>query len=114
MHRGRPGESYLIGGRNMTFHEWIQRASKISGVRAPKLMAPLWIALLGARVLRRVMPWFGKQFRLDDASIKMSALYWYCDSSKAQRELGFKSRDPDKTLRDTIEDLRRPRASESA
>jgi dihydroflavonol-4-reductase len=114
MHRGRPGERYLIGGRNMTFHEWIQRASKISGVRAPKLMAPLWIALLGARVLRRVMPWFGKQFRLDDASIKMSALYWYCDSSKAQRELGFKSRDPDKTLRDTIEDLRRPRASESA
>jgi len=37
----------------------------------------------------------------------MSALYWYCDSTKARTELGFKTRDPIETLKDTVEDLRR-------
>ena len=63
-------------------------------------------SLISARVLRRLMPLVGKSFELDDASIRMSALFWYCDTKKAQRELGFKTRDPVETLRDTVEDLR--------
>ena len=43
---------------------------------------------------------------LDDASIRMSTLFWYCDSSKAHAELGFETRDPDQTLRDTVASLR--------
>jgi dihydroflavonol-4-reductase len=105
MKRGRVGERYLLGGVNWTFREWIDRVSVVTGLRAPSLSVPLGSALLGARVMRRVLPLFGKQFKLDDASIKMSALYWYCDSSKARRELGFTTRDPMETLRDTVEDL---------
>ena len=37
--------------------------------------------------------------------MEMSQYFWYCDSSKAERELGFVARDPGETLRDTIEDL---------
>lgn len=106
MEKGRVGERYLLGGPNMTFHEWIQRSSKISGVSAPKMMVPLWLSLFGARVLRKLYPLIGKQFELDDASIQMSALYWYCDSSKAREELGFETRDPDETIGATIEYLR--------
>ncbi len=50
-------------------------------------------------------PLMGKSFDLDDASIKMSALFWYCDTSKARAELGFQSRDPFGTLKDTVEDI---------
>ncbi|MCB9384629.1 MAG: NAD-dependent epimerase/dehydratase family protein [Bryobacterales bacterium] len=106
LRKGGAGERYLLGGANMTFYEWIRRASKLSGVRAPRMMAPLWVSLWGARVLRKVMPWFGKRFDLDDASIRMSSVYWYCNSQKARAELGFTTRDPDQTLRDTIEYLR--------
>ncbi len=109
MEKGRTAERYLLGGANMTFHEWIQRTSKISGVAAPKLMVPLRMALGGAMVMRKLMPLVGKKFELDDASIKMSALFWYCDSSKARKELGFTTRDPDETLRDTVAYLREPR-----
>jgi dihydroflavonol-4-reductase len=106
MDKGRVGETYLLGGANLTFHEWILRASKISGVGAPKLMTPTWLTIWGARLLRKAMPLFGRSYDFDDASIKMSSLYWYCDSSKARRELGFTTRDPGQTLRDTIEYLR--------
>ena len=106
MEKGRAGERYLLGGANLTFHEWIQRAAKIAKVSSPKLMMPTWATIWGARFLRRAMPLIGKSYELDDASIKMSALYWYCDSTKAREELGFKTRDSNQTLRDTIEYLR--------
>ncbi len=106
MEKGRGGERYLMGGPNMTFYEWIRRASRLSGVRAPKMMVPLPVSLWGARILRKVMPWIGKRFELDDASIRMSAVYWYCNSAKARDELGFTTRDPDQTLQETIDYLR--------
>ena len=106
MQKGAAGERYLLGGANMTFYEWIRRTANLSGARAPKVMAPLQLSRWGARALRKVLPWFGKRFDLDDSSIRMSAVYWYCNSQKARTELGFTTRDPDVTLRDTIEYLR--------
>jgi dihydroflavonol-4-reductase len=47
-----------------------------------------------------------KQAPVDRISVEMSQVYWYCDSSKAARELGFAARDPGETLDDTIRDLR--------
>jgi dihydroflavonol-4-reductase len=36
----------------------------------------------------------------------MGQCFWYLDSSKAERELGWSARDPNVTLYDTVEDLR--------
>ena len=107
MKRGKPGERYLLGGPNWTFREWIARTAQLSGLKAPSLQPPPWMALWSGRILRRVLPLAGKSFKLDEASIKMSAVFWYCDSSKAKRELGFETRDPMITLRETIEDIRK-------
>lgn len=106
MEKGRVGERYLLGGANMSFHEWIRRTARVSGSPAPKLMVPESVSLFGARVLRKLAPLAGKRFEMDDCSIKMSSLFWYCNSGKARRELGFSARDPDLTLRETVEYLR--------
>src|SRR5256884_9596075 len=112
MRSGKPGERYLLGGPNWSFREFAQNLSQVSGVRAPRIHPSLGFSLISARVLRRLLPLIGKSFALDDASIKMSALYWYCDSTKARTELGFKTRDPIETLKDTVESLRRRQATE--
>jgi len=106
MRSGSLGERYLLGGPNWTFREFIQHLSEVSGVRAPKMQPSLAMQLASARLLRRLMPLAGKSFPLDDVSIKMSALFWYCDTRKARAELGFTTRDPLETLKDTVEDLR--------
>ncbi|MCL5006284.1 MAG: NAD-dependent epimerase/dehydratase family protein [Acidobacteria bacterium] len=106
MRSGRPGERYLLGSVNWTFRELIEKVAKISEKKPPKIQVPMEVSLWGARALRRVYPLFGKSFDMDDASVKMSACFWYCDSSKARDELGFKTRDPEETLRDTVRDLR--------
>jgi dihydroflavonol-4-reductase len=107
MRRGKPGERYLLGGPNWTFRQLIGKVAEISGRRAPRLQPSLPWTLFGARLLRRLFPLLGKQFRLDDASVKMASLFWYCETTKARRELGFQTRDPVITLRDTVEDIRR-------
>ena len=48
---------------------------------------------------------------VDEISVEMAQYFWYCDSSKAERELGFKPRDPGETLRDTVNDLVERRAA---
>ena len=37
---------------------------------------------------------------------EMAQCFWYLDASKAERELGWRARDPGETLHDTVEDLR--------
>ena len=106
MRSGRLGERYLLGGVNWSFREFLDCLSKVSGVRAPRLQPPLGLSLASAHLLRRLMPLVGKSFPLDDESIKMSALFWYCDSTKARKELGFQTRDPAETLRDTVNYIR--------
>ena len=105
MRRGKPGERYLLGGENWTFRELIHQVGKIAGIRPPKLQPSLGFSLASARLLRKLSPLVGKSFRMDDATIKMSALFWYCDTRKAKTELGFEARDAVQTLKDTVEDV---------
>ncbi len=107
MEKGRPGERYLLGGANWTFRQVIESVAEISGKKAPVLQPPLWLSLLSARALRRLMPLAGKEFKMDDVTIIMSSHFWYFTSAKAASELGFEARDPMETLRDTVEYLER-------
>lgn len=107
MQRGRPGERYLLGGVNWTFRELIEKVAALAGRRRPRLQPSLRMSLASARLLRRLVPLIGRPFELDDVSIKMSALFWYCDSTKARTELGFTTRDPMETLRETVEEVHR-------
>jgi len=113
MEHGKLGERYLLGGPNWTFRELIQTVARIASRSAPSLEPSLQFSIWSARLLRRLFPLIGKPFCLDEASIKMSSLFWYCDSSKARNELGFTTRDPLATFRDTVEDLRRQPAEGS-
>ena len=105
MRWGKAGERYLMGNVNWTFRQLIEAVAEISGKPAPSMEPPVEVSLWGARALRVIYPLLGKKVELDDASVKMSACYWYCDSTKARTKLKFETRDPIETLRDTVEDV---------
>ena len=106
MRKGAVGERYLLGGENLTFKEWIVHTARVADVSAPRFQLPDGAARMGAAALRNLYPLVGKRFELDDATIRMSSLFWYCDSTKARRDLGFKTRPADETLRETVNYLR--------
>jgi dihydroflavonol-4-reductase len=108
MARGRAGERYLLGGANMTVEAFFGRLSRISGVPAPRVRVPRSVALAkaGARLLERAMKHLPVELPVDPVSAEMGQHFWYVDSTKARRELGWTSRDPLETLADTVDDLR--------
>ncbi|HET9794627.1 MAG TPA: hopanoid-associated sugar epimerase, partial [Thermoanaerobaculia bacterium] len=48
--RGRPGERYILGNRDMTLKEIFDVLARISGVPAPKVRLPHWIPIAAAAV----------------------------------------------------------------
>src|ERR1019366_6543633 len=118
MERGRPGERYLVGAINLTVRDFFAKLARISGVRAPWLPLPRSreLARTGAAWVDRLATRAGFRAPVDPVSVEMAQCFWYLDSTKAETELGWPARDPNATLHDTVEDLRRrgvvwPRAS---
>jgi dihydroflavonol-4-reductase len=108
MERGRGGERYLVGACNLTVRDFFGRLARVSGVPAPWLPMPRsrQLARLGARLMERVAAKVGIPSPVDAVSVEMAQCFWYLDAAKAERELGWRARDPGETLHDTVEDLR--------
>ncbi len=98
------GELYgrHLMGVNMTMKEFFQRLELLTGVSAPKLRLPSAANVLGAKVLERFAKMRGTQPTLDPQEVDVGEHYFWLDSSKAERELKFRARDPHQTLLDTV------------
>jgi dihydroflavonol-4-reductase len=104
--RGRPGQRYLLGGPNWTTKEFFARLGRIAHVAPPRLKLPSSVSKWGASVVEELYRWRGKEPPVDRISVEMAEHYWWIDSSRAERELGFSARDPQLTLVDTVAYLR--------
>src|SRR5262249_50326665 len=109
MDRGRAGERYLVGAANLTFEAFLGRLGRLSGVAAPKLRLPksAKLARAGAALMSRVAKHLPIELPLDPVSADMAQHFWYVDATKAETDLGWAARDPNETLAETIDDLRR-------
>ena len=103
---GRPGQRYLIGGHNMTVREFLLLLERVSGVRGPRLALPEWLARGTAGLARAAASLAGRRFPIDDATIEMAYRFWYCDSGRAAKELNFRARPADDTIRDMVRFIR--------
>lgn len=112
LERGRAGERYLLGGPNWTMAEFFGRLGRIARVRGPWLKLPSSVQRWGASAIEEVYRWGGKEPPVDRISAEMSEHFWWCDSTKAERELGFEARDPALTLHDTVKYLRQDLGSD--
>jgi len=108
MEQGKPSARYLLGGPNWTIAEFFARLARVSGVRAPVARIPDAAARFGASVAEQLFRLRGRDAKapIDRESVEIAQHFWYCDSSRARRELGWEPRDPMETLDDTVAFLR--------
>ncbi|MCA9709427.1 MAG: NAD-dependent epimerase/dehydratase family protein [Myxococcales bacterium] len=98
--RGRTGESYLLTGHYRTIAELAELAASVTGVPCPRLVAPPWLAQLGAPLMdaaARVLP--GEPLYTSESLMPLRLRRAY-DRSKAARELGYAARPLEHTVRD--------------
>jgi dihydroflavonol-4-reductase len=103
---GRPGERYLLGSANWTFDKFFSRLERLTEVRAPRFSFPSRVAVTGSQLIHAFYKQWDKAPPVEPAAVEMAEYFWYLDSSKAERELGFSPRDPGETLLDTVKYLR--------
>jgi len=90
MEKGRIGERYVLGNRNMTLIEIFRMLENLTGIRAPRFKIPLWTALAAAcadefftgRVLKR-------KPHIPIAAVRAARKYRHFDCSGVVKELGL-------------------------
>jgi nucleoside-diphosphate-sugar epimerase len=101
--KGKPGESYVLGGEIATQGELIDKAARIGGKKPPRMTVPPVVLKAMIPVGRFVGPPMGlpPNFR-EMISAAHNVTYWAKDD-KARRELGYQPRDLETGLRETIQ-----------
>jgi dihydroflavonol-4-reductase len=88
--RGRVGERYILGARNMTLKQILDALSAITGRPAPRLRLPHAIALAAGYADEFYSRLAGREPRIPVEGVKMSRHKMFVESDKAARELGYK------------------------
>ncbi|MEW5865042.1 MAG: SDR family oxidoreductase [Pseudomonadota bacterium] len=87
---GRRGENYLLGGADATLAELVRTIGEVTGKKVPQRVTPAWVL----RLLGRANEWLslltGREPSLTPEAARVAARRLFCDSSKAERELGYR------------------------
>ena len=87
--KGRLGEKYILGNRDMTLKEIFDALSRLTGIPSPAIRLPHWIPLAAAAVETSVSRLTGRQPRVPLEGVRMSRRRMFFDSGKAVRDLGL-------------------------
>lgn len=91
--RGRPRESYVLGGEAATLTDFATRAAAIAGGRAPRLRFPRPLALAAGTVFDVVSRATGRRFALSREGVaSVTGGRWLHSHEKATREFGYRPR----------------------
>ncbi|MFZ0931389.1 MAG: hopanoid-associated sugar epimerase [Syntrophobacteraceae bacterium] len=102
LERGKIGQKYILGNRNLTLAEIFTMLEEISGVPAPGVKLPYTPILWLAGILHLVSQVTGRQPLVPYEGVKMAAKRMFFDASKAIRYLGLPQTPVETALSDAV------------
>jgi len=103
---GNVGERHLLGAANWEFTEFFARLGRISHRTPPLLRMPSPWKVAAAHLLEKWARDRGREPDLPASDVEMGECWFFIDSSKSEKLLGFRPRDPVETLSDTVHYVR--------
>jgi dihydroflavonol-4-reductase len=100
--KGRVGERYILGGRNMTLKEILQALAAITGKRAPRVRLPHAVAMAAGYADEMFSRLAGREPQIPVEGVKMSRHKMFVASDKASRELGYAPGPVEKALEHAV------------
>lgn len=107
LEKGKAGEAYILAGEAMTYKRVFEVLEKISGMQGARIWAPGWFAGMSAATLGMLENLGLRGPYSSEALLAMKDYTYWASAEKAQRELGWKRRPTEDTLRDTLTYLQR-------
>jgi len=102
MEKGRQGERYILGCKNLMLKDVFDILSGLTGVNAPSLRLPRSLVLPLAHVNQWIASLTGRPPRIPLEGVKMAKYRMHYDCSKAIRELGIPQTPPEAALEKAV------------
>jgi dihydroflavonol-4-reductase len=104
LEKGKSGERYILGGENLTLKQILDKLGTISGLPSPKVKLPYFVAYAAGAVDQTFSGrLLGREPRATIETVRMGKKKMWASSSKAERELGWKTIPADAALRRAVE-----------
>lgn len=87
--KGKIGERYLLGGRNMTLKELLDALASITGLDAPTRRVPHTVALIAAYAATGFSCITGREPRIPVEGVRIARHNMFVNDEKARTELGY-------------------------
>jgi dihydroflavonol-4-reductase len=101
---GIPGERYILGNQNMSLFDILFTLEEITGLKAPRIKMPFWVALSAGWACEMVSNHITlKPPVVPLAGVKMAKYFMYFDSSKAINNLGLAQNPVENALRQSVD-----------
>jgi nucleoside-diphosphate-sugar epimerase len=101
--KGKVGESYVLGGQIGRMDDLISKTAELSGRKAPKATLPVPLMKVSAPLGPVVGPIMGFPPNFSEAIKASDGVTYWAKHDKAMRELGYKPRDLETGLRQTLD-----------
>ena len=103
--KGRVGQRYILGHAdgNWTMEQTMKELATVTGVPAPKMKVPYWVALAAAHVSERIADFTGNPPKAPLAGVRMAKYKMWFNPAKAIRELGLPQTPPRQAFADAAE-----------
>ncbi|SNB46521.1 hopanoid-associated sugar epimerase [Geobacter sp. DSM 9736] len=96
--KGRIGEKYILGNRNLTLREIFVTLEALTGLPAPRVRLPYTPILLAAYLNEGFSRCTGCEPMIPVAGVRMAGKFMFFDSAKAMNELGLPQRPVEEAL----------------
>lgn len=87
--RGRPGEKYILGGKNLTYNRFFEILAELSDRHYKMIHVPFWLAIAFSKVEIFLAKRFGIYPLITPQWVRVFVEDWDFSSDNAQRELGY-------------------------
>jgi dihydroflavonol-4-reductase len=102
LEKGRTGESYILGGENVSLKEMLAIIAELSGRSAPRFRLPRWPLFPLAAAAEAAARLTGKEPFLTRDALRMAGHHMFFTSARAERELGYQARPHRLALEDAL------------
>ncbi|MES0873518.1 NAD-dependent epimerase/dehydratase family protein [Sinimarinibacterium thermocellulolyticum] len=107
--RGRLGHNYLLGGAQASYVGLVKAIAQALGIKRRAVAMPPAVLTGYALVEEWIAPMFGREPDVTRDAVSLLSHNLYCDSRKAQRELGYTPVSLERMVADCCEWMRQAR-----
>ena len=100
--RGRIGERYILGNRNLSLLEIFQTLARLTGIPAPRFRVPYAVAWMTAMAMESVAAVTRRPPQVALTAVRMARKRMYFSAAKAIEELGLPQTPPEQALADAV------------